>query len=57
MAFFFLTGYGAKGVPDKFKDAPVLAKPCSSDSLKQKINALLPMEKRADVSNDRSPEP
>jgi CheY-like chemotaxis protein len=48
LPFFFLTGYGAKGVPDKFKDAPVLAKPCSPDTLKRKITSILPTEKRTD---------
>jgi DNA-binding response OmpR family regulator len=57
LPFLFLSGYGSKGIPAKFKGAPWLPKPCSPDTLKQKINSILSTEKRADISNDRSDEP
>ena len=47
LPFLFLSGYGSKSIPAKFKGAPWLPKPCSPDTLKQKINSILPTEKRA----------
>jgi len=45
--FFFLTGYGSKGVPDGFKELPVLDKPCMPETLKSTIDVLLNGEARA----------
>lgn len=39
--FFFLTGYGSKGVPDGFKELPVLDKPCMPETLKSTIDSVL----------------
>lgn len=40
--FVFLSGYGSGGVPDSFKGALVLNKPCSSDALMRALEAVLP---------------
>ena len=42
LPFLFLTGYGPKGVPGGFEDAATLHKPCSSDTLRQTIESILP---------------
>lgn len=41
LPFFFLTGYGSKGVPDGFKALPVLDKPCTPEALKSTIDSVL----------------
>lgn len=41
LPFVFLSGYGSKGVPDGFEGAPVLLKPCTLDTLKHTIDAVL----------------
>lgn len=41
LPFFFLSGYGSKGVPDGFEGTPVLLKPCTLDALKHTIDAVL----------------
>ncbi len=40
--FVFLSGYGSEGLPDSFKGALVLKKPCSSDALMRALEAVLP---------------
>ena len=40
----FLSGYGPAGVPDGFKEMPVLHKPCTPDLLKNTIDAVLSNE-------------
>jgi DNA-binding response OmpR family regulator len=44
LPLFFLSGYGSTGVPDGFKGAAVLSKPCSPDMLKDAIDAVLPSD-------------
>lgn len=39
---FFLSGYGSRGVPDGFEGLPVLVKPCTLETLKHTIDAVLP---------------
>ena len=39
--FVFATGYGADGLPEKFRDNPVLQKPFQMESLKRAIEAAL----------------
>jgi len=41
LPFFFLTGYGSKGVPDGFKGLPVLDKPFMPEALKCTIDTVL----------------
>lgn len=41
LPFFFLSGYGSKGVPPGFEGSPVLLKPCTLDTLKQTIDTVL----------------
>jgi DNA-binding response OmpR family regulator len=41
LPLFFLTGYGIKGVPDEFKEMPVLDKPCTSELLRSTIETIL----------------
>jgi DNA-binding NtrC family response regulator len=41
LPFFFLTGYGSRGVPDEFKGFPVLRKPCTTEELKSTIDSVL----------------
>ncbi|WP_342737410.1 response regulator [Bradyrhizobium sp. B117] len=42
LPLFFLSGYGSSGLPKGFEDMPVLVKPCTSDTLKHTIDAVLP---------------
>ena len=42
LPFFFLSGYGSKGVPSGFEGTPVLLKPCTLETLKHTIDAVLP---------------
>lgn len=42
---FFLTGYGVAGVPDRFRDRPVLNKPCTQDVLRRMIDFVLAKQK------------
>lgn len=42
LPLFFLSGYGSAGVPDGFEGIPVLVKPCTPDTLKRSIDAVLP---------------
>jgi DNA-binding NtrC family response regulator len=54
LPFFFLTGYGSKGVPDEYKGLPVLDKPCTAELLKSTIDAVLSHgEARAEDNNGR----
>ena len=41
LPFFFLTGYGPRGLPEEFRGLPVLAKPCTPEALKSTIEAVL----------------
>jgi len=41
LPFLFVTGYGAAGLPETFRDRPVLDKPCSFQNLKQSVDLLL----------------
>jgi CheY-like chemotaxis protein len=41
LPFFFLTGYGLRGVPAELRGLPVLDKPCSPEELKSTIELLL----------------
>lgn len=41
LPFFFLTGYGLRGVPDGFTGLPVLDKPCTAEVLKFTIDTVL----------------
>jgi hypothetical protein len=41
LPFFLLSGYGAGGVPDELKGAPVLSKPCTPEALKSTIGFVL----------------
>ncbi|WP_284273511.1 response regulator [Bradyrhizobium iriomotense] len=41
LPLFFLSGYGSGGIPDQFKGAPVLSKPCELEALKRTIDAVL----------------
>src|SRR5262245_8926318 len=41
LPFFFLTGYGSRGVPNGFKGLPVLDKPCTIEVLKSAIDTAL----------------
>lgn len=55
LPFFFLTGYGSRGVPDGFKGLPVLDKPCTPEALRCTIDsALLNREPRAQDDNGRA---
>jgi DNA-binding response OmpR family regulator len=42
LPFFFLSGYGTSGVPRGFEGTAVLVKPCTLDTLKHTIDAVLP---------------
>lgn len=42
LPFFFLSGYGSQGVPSGFEGTPILVKPCTMDTLKIAIDAVLP---------------
>ena len=39
--FLFASGYGQPGIPDAFRDAPVLQKPYLATTLTDAVNALL----------------
>ena len=41
LPFLFVTGYGAKGLPEPFRARPVLDKPCFLPQLKQEIDLVL----------------
>lgn len=41
LPFVFATGYGADGLPEKFRDSPVLQKPFQMESLKRAIETAL----------------
>ncbi len=41
LPFLFVSGYGAAGLPETFRDRPVLDKPCSFQNLKQSVDLLL----------------
>lgn len=41
LPLLFLSGYGSVGLPDGFKGAPVLNKPCTPELLKNKIDSIL----------------
>jgi CheY-like chemotaxis protein len=38
--FIFATGYGERGLPEKYQGRPVLQKPFSKDDLERVLNAL-----------------
>jgi CheY-like chemotaxis protein len=40
--FVFATGYGARGVPEQYRDNPTLQKPFQSDALEQALKAIAP---------------
>jgi CheY-like chemotaxis protein len=42
LPFFFLSGYGSMGVPSGFEGTPVTLKPCTLETLKRTIDAVLP---------------
>jgi len=42
LPLFFLSGYGSGGLPDGFEGMPVLVKPCTLETLKHTIDAVLP---------------
>ena len=42
LPFFFLSGYGSMGVPNGFEGTPVTLKPCTLETLKRTIDAVLP---------------
>jgi CheY-like chemotaxis protein len=56
LPFFFLTGYGAQGVPDGFEEAPVLSKPCAQLVIERTIDSLLSTQKTkvADAGTSRT---
>jgi CheY-like chemotaxis protein len=39
--FVFATGYGERGLPEKFQDQPILQKPFARDDLERVLKALL----------------
>ena len=41
LPFLFLSGYGARGVPNGFEGAAVLSKPCTVELLKRAIDAAI----------------
>ena len=41
LPFVFATGYGAQGVPEKFRDRPTLQKPFQIETLARTIEAVL----------------
>jgi len=41
LPFFFLSGYDVRGVPDGFKQMPILSKPCTQEALKRTIDFVL----------------
>jgi CheY-like chemotaxis protein len=44
--FVFVTGYGRAGLPDGFRQAPVLAKPVSDEQLLEAVTALAPKSRK-----------
>jgi len=40
--FVFATGYGERGLPEKYRGLPVLTKPFGRDDLKRVLNTLKP---------------
>jgi CheY-like chemotaxis protein len=40
MPFVFATGYGARGIPPRFQDRPILAKPFVPDDLKRALEQI-----------------
>lgn len=48
LPFIFATGYGAGGLPEKFRNRPALQKPFKMDMLKQAIEAA--MKSKTDVA-------
>ena len=44
MPFVFATGYGEHGLPDQFRDRPLLKKPFQIESLKRMLRRALPTE-------------
>ncbi|MGR4926823.1 response regulator [Bradyrhizobium sp. CAR08] len=53
--FFFLSGYGSGGVPEQFKDRPVLHKPCAIEMLNRTIDAVWP-KRQSDEAQDKGGE-
>ncbi len=39
--FVFATGYGERGLPEKYRDRPVLQKPFAKDDLEKVLNAMV----------------
>ena len=42
LPFVFATGYGRRGVPEPYRNTPILQKPFQSDALAQAIEAAAP---------------
>jgi len=42
LPFMFVTGYGGRGLPDKYRERPTLQKPFQLDELKRMLTQLLP---------------
>lgn len=38
--FVFATGYGERGLPEKYRDRPILQKPFAKDDLERMLNAM-----------------
>jgi CheY-like chemotaxis protein len=55
LPLFFLTGYGAAGVPEEFRDMSVLDKPCSQEALKRTIDLVLASRTQKQGRERRAP--
>jgi CheY-like chemotaxis protein len=44
LPFMFVTGYGGRGLPEKYRSRPTLQKPFQLDELKKTLGALLPAQ-------------
>jgi CheY-like chemotaxis protein len=42
LPFVFATGYGARGVPEAYRDNPTLKKPFQTEALEQALKAITP---------------
>jgi CheY-like chemotaxis protein len=42
LPFMFVTGYGGRGLPEKYRNRPTLQKPFQLDELKNTLGQLLP---------------
>lgn len=41
LPFIFASGYGVAGIPEEFRERPVLQKPFATDALKRQLDAIL----------------